>query len=875
MHYEGELLTQASQIGGLSFLDSLDTDSVLLSCLDQLMNFYRSDYGFIYIDTNVRTKNLTPDVPQTWELVASCIIDKDRLRIVKSSVSSAGVSPSLLSYLNNKDFFYSNSEIPVKIPEPEKTVNSLACFPLKISDVVCVVFCLCNTATELKEEQLVSLRPFLSSAALILQTEKQTSLSNIYPAVFDDRQYCSLLAILNNLFNGVVFVNDDGEITFCNNSALRLLALSHSEAIGKPIKNFITSDSSLIQALVANNRRADDTFFNSDSCAKRSHFPGVLISSFKGDKSVVNVNLIRCVVSERVVRGIVFSDSVDDKIISNDYHSIVQRYQVITNYAPVGLIQLNKDWECIYVNDAWCEYCHLTPGECYGLGWINGINSDDLEGTLNSIRVDLSSKGRYSNKLRLKTPLGRITWVTLDARSLFYEDGSINGVVISVQDITDYLKKERELKDIAETDQLTGLVNRSFFNDRLEVAINGIKRFGAIALLFIDLDKFKQINDTLGHEFGDELLKQVGERLTSCLRRVDTIARIGGDEFTVLMTNISNMQAITTATEKLIDSFSEPFILGQQSVYVTCSIGITVGEDDHTRSKSLLRQADAALYKAKEAGRNQYKFYTPELDKSVNLLIDLRKSLRESPNDDFRVVYQPQVHSVTGNIVGIEALSRWSSPLGEDIHPDMFIRMIEDSGLINEFSEWLFEKVFKDVHQLREQFTEASDIKISVNLSVKQFRNRDLVKYLGKLCVEYAISPACFVLEVTETAFIDDPKLANLTLAQLKELGFSIALDDFGTGYSSLSHLRTMPIKIVKIDKTFVNDVIHDPEDAKIVSSIISLVHTLEMDVIAEGVENTEIKSWMEANNCFVQQGFYYYEPMPLEDICHLLKNRS
>jgi len=369
--------------------------------------------------------------------------------------------------------------------------------------------------------------------------------------------------------------------------------------------------------------------------------------------------------------------------------------------------------------------------------------------------------------------------------------------------------------------------------------------------MFIDLDEFKHVNDTIGHDAGDSLLREVANRLGDSVRQVDTIARIGGDEFTVILTNVQNTRSITAIADKLLESLAEPIIVNNRPMYVSCSIGIAVAETDGSDTKQLLKQADAALYKAKDAGKNQYKFYTAELDRNASLHMLLQQSLKDRSRNDFRLVYQPQVDAATNKIIGVEALTRWSHDDADPIGPDVFIKIIEESGLINEFSEWLLEEVFSTVSAWRK--TGNLDVLVSINISAKQFRNKDLAMLIYQRSLAHGVDPKSIVLEITETAIIDDPEIATNTLKSLRSMGFGLALDDFGTGYSSLMYLRQMPLQCVKIDRSFVKDVIHDEEDAKIVFAILGLAKTLGMDVVAEGVDNTDVKNWLIDHDCRVQ----------------------
>ncbi|MEE3190142.1 MAG: EAL domain-containing protein, partial [Pseudomonadota bacterium] len=393
-----------------------------------------------------------------------------------------------------------------------------------------------------------------------------------------------------------------------------------------------------------------------------------------------------------------------------------------------------------------------------------------------------------------------------------------------------------------EHDQLTGLTNRTSFHARLTSALEESERYGPVALMFIDLDNFKHINDTLGHDAGDDLLIQVAQRLRDQIRKVDTISRVGGDEFTVILTHLSNQTAVKMVAEKLLKALAEPFSLGERNVYVTCSIGIAVVEE-MTDRKQFLKQADIALYKAKESGRNQYRFYTSELNRDAHMMMSLRQSVKASVEEDFNVVFQPWFSARSGEMIGVEALTRWNTDVGNNVSPSVFIKQIEESCLIIDFSRWLFDEVFRQSQQWREQLEKG--LKISINLSERQFLNNELTDEIFILARKYKMEPSWFVLEVKEKALLADPEKAASALDNLNRQGFSIHLDDFGTGYSALMHLQNMPICCIKIDQTCVADLMSLESKQRIMRAVLSLADSLELGVIAEGVEDKDTSDWL------------------------------
>ncbi len=845
-----------------------EMDRVLSRCLYQLLSLFKSPNGYVFecYDT---TENHIP-----WQLAAYIKSNNGVLTeedfFTTSSFIPEDLKSKLLAGRIIVETEFEDSAIP--FPKTDQPIKNCIVVPIVDAKRIHAVFVLFDTpklGDHLAEIQN-RLRPFNSACLCLLNAiEKRRVFQapKVFPPTISDHPE-QLLGVLDSLFNSVIIVNQDDLIVICNQAAAALLSTSRRNMIGSNISEFLPRGAPYITSRLKAQLNGSNTNHKSARIWR-----GVPAVTAEQKNIIVDLSAFEIRDGDRQLLGIVLNDISDRLKSTSEYHETLQRFQVITNLAPVAILQLNRDWECTYVNDTWCDYCQMTPDETEGTGWINGVHRSDIDQVLNELRVKTNLEGKYEGEFRLVTPLGRIIWVKANACSLYSEEGEISGLIITFHDITEHLRKEEKLKDIAEKDQLTGLINRTLFNDRLEIALSGVSRFGAVALMFIDLDEFKMINDTMGHDAGDELLKVVASRFRKNIRKVDTIARIGGDEFTVILTSVTNTHSITSIADKLIESLQEPIYLSNKCIYVTCSIGIAVAEDSKTNSKSLLKYADSALYRAKDSGRNQYKFYTEELDKNAHVHIRLKQSIRENANRDFHLVFQPQVNVKTGDIVGLEALARWSHPDLEPIGPSVFIKMIEESGLIKDFSEWLLTETFSTMKRWQDQGL-MDGIRVSINLSAKQFRDKSLATYLYQKAREHDIAPKSVILEVTETALIDDSSVTQKTLNRLASMGFDLSLDDFGTGYSSLSYLRTMPLKGVKIDRSFTKDVLHDDEDAKIVTAIIQLAGALELDLVAEGVENVSVMEWLKERHCYIHQGFHFYEPLIIDDTEQELFNR-
>jgi len=449
-----------------------------------------------------------------------------------------------------------------------------------------------------------------------------------------------------------------------------------------------------------------------------------------------------------------------------------------------------------------------------------------------------------------------------------------NVMHVILRDISDRKKVQKKLleqkeilKHQAQHDTLTGLPNRLLFNDRLNHGIKHAKRHNKkLALLFIDLDNFKQINDTLGHQSGDKVLLIVTERLKSKLRAEDTIARLGGDEFTIIIENLKKLDNISVLCEKILNVIKLPIYIDNHTFYISCSIGISLYPEDDVDADNLVKYADAAMYKAKEEGRNNFQFYSSEMTvmvyKRVIMEANLRKALRK---DEFIVHYQPQAYAKSGKLAGLEALIRWNDPKNGLIFPVDFIPLAEETGLIVDIDRYVMQKAMKQVGiWYKEGFNPGI---LALNLSMKQLDKDDFIAILKDCMRKNDFNPKWLELEISEGDVMKNPEKSIVKLKEISSMGIEIAIDDFGTGYSSLSYLKKLPVDTLKIDQSFVKGLPEDREDVSIVKAIIALANSFNLNIIAEGVETEDQKDFIEKNGCSYIQGYYYGKPMSALDI--------
>ena len=463
----------------------------------------------------------------------------------------------------------------------------------------------------------------------------------------------------------------------------------------------------------------------------------------------------------------------------------------------------------------------------------------------------------------------RQLWVSLAIAPIRDDKGSITNYVCAMQDISFIKQSQKKMEQLAYYDVLTGLANRSYFRDQLRKAIAMSQRgYYNFALLYFDLDEFKRINDTLGHDAGDELLKEISKRLISRLREEDTIARLGGDEFAVILSGIKDRSQASTIAANLQQAFSAPVKLGNHEVSISASIGITVAPEDASEEELLLKHADLAMYEAKARGKNTFHFFSPDLNEAANERLLIENQLREAIREhQFLLYYQPKIDIRDNTIIGYETLLRWLRPDNTLVPPLRFIAVAESTGLIVQIGEWI---IWEACRFLSRQQTRGYNVSLSINLSARQFSDDNLPEIVARILQRTGADPASIIFEITESMLMGDTDAAINQLNQLKRLGVSLSIDDFGTGYSSLSYLKRFPVDELKIDRSFVKDIPDDRNDMDIVAAIIAMAQQMNLRVVAEGVETAEQVEFLRKNACYQVQGYYFSMPLAEQELSRL-----
>ncbi len=547
------------------------------------------------------------------------------------------------------------------------------------------------------------------------------------------------------------------------------------------------------------------------------------------------------------------------------------QYQSLFEQMPESVLLIGEDVQVIAYNHEALRQLEYSSEELLQLHVWDFEAVDDVA-AIEARKKTISQTGHDRFESRYRTRSGRMIDVDVSVQQVQLPDGH-QGFQTLFRDITEQKQATAQVEYLAYHDQLTGLANRRLLQDRLAQALSSaVRRNAQIALLYLDLDHFKDVNDALGHQAGDELLRKVAERLLECVRSEDTLARVGGDEFAIMLNDIGGPEDAGGVAHKILQEISMPFHTGDDELYITPSIGISVCPQDGRDGATLLKNADAALYQAKQSGRATHRFFTSELQEQALERLKIERLLRKAvEGQEFELHYQPQIDLRNGHVIGCEALIRWNHPSMGQVSPARFIPVAEHSSLIIEIGDWVIREVCKQARRWQDQ---GLQLKVSFNVSARQFmRPVELLQVLRDALEDTGAIPSLLEIEMTESLLLDPHGLGTV-LDEIRAMGIHLALDDFGTGYSSLSYLRRFPIDILKIDRSFVSDSDKNEDDAEMVKTIIGMAHNLKMSLIAEGVETAGQALMLTEYGCEVAQGYHYSRPMPVAAFEALLQQR-
>jgi len=576
--------------------------------------------------------------------------------------------------------------------------------------------------------------------------------------------------------------------------------------------------------------------------------------------------------------------------IANQLENSEKMYRYLVDSSPDIIYTLNHEGRFTFINDRAYQLLGYKREELIGQHYSILVHEEDLERAryvFNERRVD--ERASRNVELRLKCHAGAnqertfnntLMTISLNAIGMHVPDQEVKklefyGTYGVARDITDRKRAEEVISYQAYHDILTDLPNRILFKDRLGLAVIQAKRKQTeLAVMFIDLDRFKLVNDTLGHVKGDELLQQVAGRLKECLRRGDTLARQGGDEFTIVLPELRDRDDARMVADKFLECLHQPFDLDGHAVHISASIGIAIYPGHGESIDELLRHADIAMYQVKGQGKNGHAFYDPTMQDVSHQKIALEQSLRRAlENNELEMYYQPQIDAISGRIVGAEALMRWNHPTRGVVSPGEFLPFAEENGLMLPISDWMIGALCRDM--LHWKNIGGNQVRLSLNLSPQYLDRGDFFEKMRGALLRYGIAPSQIEVEITENICIRNPQHAIEQLNKLGQLGVSVAIDDFGTGYSSLAYLHRFPVHTIKIDQSFVKEIHDEHGHYPVVLAIISIARGLGLNLVAEGVETDSQARYLRSNGCLTMQGYLYHRPMPLPRFIDVLRGQG
>lgn len=548
-------------------------------------------------------------------------------------------------------------------------------------------------------------------------------------------------------------------------------------------------------------------------------------------------------------------------------------FRQAVEFSPVSVVITDAQFRILYVNSRFTRLTGYSPAEILGRTPAVLKSGNTPSRTYLELREALSAGKAWRGEFHNRKRSGELYWEAAFIVPAQSPGGGITHYIGLLEDLSERKRTEQLFTHLAYHDALTDLPNQSLYHERLETALADARRSGGLlAVVLLDLDRFKLINETLGHPAGDRLIRQVGERLASGLSEEDTLARRGGGSFMLLLTRLTAFRDAAHAAQAILDAFKDPFSHEGREIYLTASFGISLFPEDGADAQTLLQNADAALYDAKDAGRNAYKFFKLKNANESRDRLELEHEFRSSlMREEFQVYYQPQVSVETGEVVGMEALVRWQHPERGLLSPDRFIPLAEETGLIVPLGKWVLATACAQTRAWQE--AGLPPLRVSVNLSARQFLEPELVETVLGIIQDSGLDPCCLELELTESILMKDINLTDMTLRWLHKKGIRIAIDDFGTGYSSLMYLKRFPIDTLKIDRSFMLDVLNNEDNAALVAGIASLSQNLKLSLVAEGIETPEQLNFLRRLKCPLIQGYLFSPPLPTPEFTDLLRS--
>jgi diguanylate cyclase (GGDEF)-like protein/PAS domain S-box-containing protein len=770
-----------------------------------------------------------------------------------------------------KESFYNRADgTPSELKNLPEFVKNFRYIPITDEYSMFGAVFLFNQSDSYLRRGLFDASPFVAASVSLFRSRRQTAYLPVQSPVEHVDGSALVDAVFKHTYHPVIVFNDSFKVLKSNEAAHNLFKQNMERgwrAADTLIRNHLPSI-------------AEEVFSSIGRVSFLQHlekgdWENVYFFVNKHHSVLIDVCLFQLKMNGRNAFCLMFNEKADEPTEDEQAKSSIQRFNALTAMLPVAIIQVNESRECTYANESWAKYTGYTHANTLGTGWMACFPQGAVDQLFSAVLRQVGTAERYTTEVRLTRLHGDDLWVSLSAVGIFTERYEFSGAIISLSNITETKHVAHRLEQKATTDPLTGLSNRAAFHDRLDLAIQRSFRHGAMALLFIDLDKFKQINDTYGHAAGDHIIVTVAKRFQDTVRREDSIARLGGDEFAIILADVKNNYVLSKIATKLVDSIALPVEYEDKILNLSCSIGIATGEDESADRKEMLRRADLALYKAKESGRNQHRFYDVELEQNVFLVDRIKADLSERKGSDFSLAFQPKFNTESQQLCGFEIITHWQNTQFPDVGFTGILEKIESSGVVGRFNDWLFHKVASIAKAIEEKGILLNDTLFGFNLSAKQIQSADLSETIIASFIELNLNPKNFQIEVSEEAFMGEESYAEHNFAKLKQIGFRIAIDHFGAGYSSLNILKKLALDKVKLDASLLQNILTNEERARWLETLISIGKMLNITVAAEGVGDLQTSEWLSEKGCVIQQGTLFYDTVNQSDMENLLVNMN
>jgi diguanylate cyclase (GGDEF)-like protein/PAS domain S-box-containing protein len=664
----------------------------------------------------------------------------------------------------------------------------------------------------------------------------------------------------------VILRTSDGVVTDLNDAILHRSGYAREEIIGQSIYE--------MQQLINTDDMAAAAEILSSEGVLANRAVSFITKSGESVPSLISATIVELSGEAHIM--VIAKDVSKQRITEQRLRSSEERFRGIFENAPIGIMLVDMQGRVSQSNRTAADLLAYDEKDMFGIHISRLVPSEDraaLKEKLNALTVKEINTDRAERRMICRD--GLEIWTNFHVVLQQNSSGDGQYYIVQIADISDIKRSQQRMERMAFYDTLTDLANRRLFHERLDHAIEHSRRAeSSSALLYLDLDNFKRVNDTLGHQIGDHLLREVAARLEQCVRAEDTVGRTGGDEFTILLAEIGSPTDAGVVAQKILNHLREPIHVSGHPLIVTTSIGITVIPGDSVDPNELMRNADLAMYKAKERGRNNYQFYSEDLNINAAKRLRTEYEIRQAlDNGEFELYYQPKIDITSREVVGVESLIRWNHPERGLLGPDEFIGVAEETGSIIDIGTWVIEEACRACQCLTTEHNRP--VKVAINISPRQFRDPNLVATMRRSLRETALDAKNIEVEITETMLMQDVDAAQITLQRLSDLGLSLAIDDFGTGYSSLNYLKRFPINTVKVDRSFVMDIPSSPDDMAITRAVIAMAHQLKMEVVAEGVETQEQFDFLAEQRCEFAQGWLFSKALTLDEASAFMRESS